>query len=420
MEKRKKIQYGFIVIVACMLLQAVVFGVASNIHPQFLGYIVEDGGFALSAISGMFTVGTIVSAIFSPAIGKMFNKIPFKFMYLGGSIVSALGVLILGFANNVGMFYIGYSIAQTGVSAISSIGLPILISSWFDESTKGKALGIAFAGGSIGNIFLQQIAVKWLNEIGYSEAYVRFAIVSLIVGTVISLFLIRGPKDSSEVVSGKNKENTENKENTKTEEKWGYTFAEIKSMKSYWLYATGFLFIGMYVSVLATQYSAYLKSLDFNPVTLGAVGSTFALFSLFGNLVGGMLYDKIGVHKTTIVGFILATVACLGLIFAPKIPALAYLYGASKGLSVFAYMLAPSMLAGALFGQKDFGTIFATTNLFFAVGFAGGSTGFGILVDTVGYGTSWLVVLGSIVAGYALLLYGIKTFTKLNKERFNR
>ena len=60
MEKRKKIQHGFMVLLACFLIQAIVFGVASNIHPQFLGYIVDDGGYSLGAISGIFMVGTIV------------------------------------------------------------------------------------------------------------------------------------------------------------------------------------------------------------------------------------------------------------------------------------------------------------------------------------------------------------------------
>lgn len=415
-DTKKKIKYGFVVVVACMLLQAVVFGVASNIHPQFIGYIVEGTGFSLGAISAMFTVGTIVSALVSPTVGKLFNTVPVKIMYLGGGIVSALGVLLLGFANNLPMFYAGYSIAQAGVSAVSAIGLPILINSWFDENARGKALGIAFAGGSIGNIFLQQVAVKWLNEIGYSQAYTRFAILSLVVGVVISLLLIRSPKNSSEVIEGKANSKEENAPKKDNLEKWGYTFAEVKKIKSYWMYAIGFAFVGIYVSVLATQYSAYLKSLDFNPATLGAVGSVFAFFSLFGNLVGGALYDKIGVAKTTMIGFVLAIVACLALILAPKVPQLAYLYGASKGLSVFAYMLAPSMLAGALFGNKDFGTIFAVSNIFFALGFAFGSTGFGILVDVFGYGPAWLVVLGCIVVAYTMLLTAIKHFNKLNKE----
>lgn len=42
----------------------------------------------------------------------------------------------------------------------AGIGVPMLINAWFDETSKGKAMGIAYAGGSIGNIFLQQLVVR--------------------------------------------------------------------------------------------------------------------------------------------------------------------------------------------------------------------------------------------------------------------
>ena len=203
-------------------------------------------------------------------------------------------------------------------------------------------------------------------------------------------------------------------------EKWGYSFAELKGMKAYWIYAAAFVFIGIYVSVLASQYSAYLKSIGFDAGTLANVASTFAFFSVIGNLSGGFLYDKLGVTKTTIIGFTLALIACVSLLFAEQMPQLAYLYGVTKGLSVFAYMLAPSMLASALFGPKEFGPVFSITNIFFALGFAFGSVGFGLLVGALGYQVSWIVILASIVIGYLLLLTAIKSFLKLNKENFGR
>ena len=43
---------------------------------------------------------------------------------------------------------------------MSSIGVPTLINAWF-KVNKGTAMGIAFSGGGLGNIFLQMIAGKW-------------------------------------------------------------------------------------------------------------------------------------------------------------------------------------------------------------------------------------------------------------------
>lgn len=412
----KKFEFGLLVALGCFLIQAIPFGVASNIHPQFLGYIIEKEGFALGAISAMFTVGTIISAVFSPAIGKLFNKLSAKLIYTIGAVISASGILLLSVAGDkLPLFYLGYGIAQIGAAAISSIGIPVLVSSWFDDSIKGKVSGIIFAGSGLGNIFLQKLSASWITSIGYQAAYQRFAILSVVVGVIVSILFIRMPKDKSEIMGRKESSEKENKEN-KVEEVKGYTFAEAKNLKAYWIFAIGFVFIGIYVSGLATQFSAYLKFEKFDADMLGTVGAVFAAASLVGNLMGGTLYDKLGSFKTTLIGFILATTACLSIMFAPKLQVLAFVFAVAKGLSVFAYILAPSMLTGALFGKKDFGTVLGITQVFFALGFALGSALFGVIVDAINYTAAWSFMLVAIFVAYTMLLSAIKAMNKLNKE----
>ena len=274
---------------------------------------------------------------------------------------------------------------------MSSIGIPVIMMSWFDDSLRGKATGLAFAGSGLGNIFLQQFSVNWIAQYGYAAAYQRFALLSLVVGLAVSLLFIRTAKDNSEVAVGKNKEVNTNTEE-KVESKEGYTLAEATKMKAYWIFAIAFAFIGIYVSALATQYSAFLGS------------------------EGGTFYVKFGTTKTTVIGFVLALVACLSLMLAPQIPALAYVYGVSKGVSVFAYILAPSMLVGALFGRKDFGAILGITQVFFALGFALGSFVFGVIVDKAGYMIAWSFILVAILVAYSMLLVAIKAMSKAKKE----
>ncbi len=48
-NKSKKFATGWLIVVACMLIQAIPFGVASNIQPQFVSYIV-DGALVLASI----------------------------------------------------------------------------------------------------------------------------------------------------------------------------------------------------------------------------------------------------------------------------------------------------------------------------------------------------------------------------------
>ena len=120
-NKSKKFATGWLIVVACMLIQAIPFGVASNIQPQFVSYVVEEKGFTLAGFSLIFTLGTIVSAVASPFIGMMFNKISAKTMYLLGAILSGGGFLAFSMCQELWQFYIVAGIVQVGTSIISSM-----------------------------------------------------------------------------------------------------------------------------------------------------------------------------------------------------------------------------------------------------------------------------------------------------------
>ena len=217
------------------------------------------------------------------------------------------------------------------------------------------------------------------------------------------------------------KGNDKEENNSDVSVDWGYSLKEVKSLKYFWILALGLFFLGMYVSVLAVQYPAYLKNfLKVDPMIVGMVGSTFALFSLGGNLFGGVIFDKLGITKGLMVAFGLAGTSCLALMNAGSIPMLAPVFAALKGLSVFAYMMGPSLLTGSFFGKKEFGAILGVVQIFFAVGFAAGSSIFGLLVDNMGYSVAWIFVFAFIVVCYVSLITASIGMTKLNKERISK
>ena len=413
---KKRFSQAWIIVVACMLIQAIPFGVASNIQPQFVSYVVQEKGFTLAGFSLIFTLGTVASAVASPFIGVLFNKVNTRLMFLLGAILSGGGFFAFSMCNQLWQFYLVAAVVQIGTAAISSIGVPLVINRWFDEESKGKAMGIAFAGSGLGNIFLQQLVVSSLVANGASKSYMIFGALSLIVGIPVALFFIKMPKNDSEVVRGNKK--AEKHEAISTDS--GFTFKEATKTKYFWFFGIALFFLGMYVSALAVQYPAFLSSdAGFKPGLVASVGSVFALFCLFGNLFGGAIFDKLGVTKGLIVAFVLAALSCVSLMFSKELAFLAFIFAITKGLSVFAYMIGPSILTGSFFGQKDFGAILGVVQIFFAIGFAAGSSVFGVLVDNFGYRVAWIVILVFIVIAYLSLIGTSIGIEKFKKQRAN-
>ena len=78
-NKQNNFFYGWVIVLACLLIP---FGVASNLPPTFTNYVVNAEGFSYASFTLIFTIGTFVSAICSPFIGKLFSKVNAKILFI--------------------------------------------------------------------------------------------------------------------------------------------------------------------------------------------------------------------------------------------------------------------------------------------------------------------------------------------------
>ncbi|MGL5417804.1 MAG: conjugated bile salt MFS transporter [Clostridium sp.] len=406
---------NFMIFIA-MIIQAIPFGIAQNIQPLFIPYVIRQFDFSLAGFALIFTFGSLASAICSPFLGKLFGKVNIKILFIAGTVMSSIGFLGMGFASNLPEFYVLAALVQIGCVLFSGLGTPFLIGSWFPSKGRGKALGIAFAGGSIGNIFLQPLVSTILGGHGEGYSYILFGIVSLIVSLAIVLLFVRTPKEGEVlVVTEKSK-----KEQVTDDHHIVYEGPGAKGTlkeKSFWVLGIGYVLIGAAIAACSTQYASYFKmQLHLNAETIGFLGSVFALFCLIGNVGGGALFDKIGTFKAMFLAFIFQAISIIGMLVAKMSPDFAYTFSIFYGLCVFSYMSGPAFISTDVFGRKDSSVNLGVINLFFAVGFALGSVIFGAIVGGIGFGFAWLIMLILLAVGYILLLAAVKEMKHKQKK----
>ena len=394
----------YFIVFICMFLQTVPYSIAQNIQPLFVPYVIKQFGFSLAGFSLIFTCGAIASAVFSPVLGNVFEKVNIKLLFLLGATLSAVGFMGFGFSHNLAQFYVLAAMQKVGCLLFSGIGVPYLINSWFPKEGRGKALGIVFSGGSIGNVFLQQITSQMLASRGVTYSYIFFGVLALVCSLPVVMIFVRLPKAGEVEVVEENEA-----EEVQTSGFDGLGAKATKKNKYFWLFSIGYAIIAVSISALSTQYATYFTGeLGLSATLVGTLGSVFAAFCLIGNVSGGALFDKIGTLKTMTISMLLQGVAIVALIFCAKVPALAFLFSIAYGLNVYSYMSAPAFMATDVFGKKESSKIFGTISLLFALGYAFGSTLVGMIVDKVGFGAAWIVMLGCVVVGYTLLLGSIK------------
>ncbi|MGL5822779.1 MAG: conjugated bile salt MFS transporter [Sarcina sp.] len=395
---------AFFIVFICMLIQAIPFSVASNIQPLFIPYVIKSLHFSLAKFSLIFTFGALAAAICSPFIGKLFGKFNIKILFLVGAVLGCGAFAGMGLATNLYEFYILAAISQIGLVFFSGLGTAYIIGCWFPTTGRGEALGIAFAGGSIGNVFLQPLVSTLLEKEGPKFSYIIFGLIALIVAVILTIFFIRAPKSSAEAfqTNGHNQEKSSKLKNVAYE---GAGAAGTRKNVFFWIFGIAYALIGIAISACSTQYASYFRlQLHMNAGLIGILGSVFAFFCLFGNVGGGALFDKLGSFKSMFIGFILQFIAIVGMIIANINPLYSFIFSIFYGLCVFTYMSGPAFLITDIFGRKDSSINLGTLNLMFSVGFATGSTIFGVFSQVVGFEFSWVAILVFLVLGYVLLL----------------
>ncbi|HGF7792935.1 TPA: MFS transporter, partial [Enterococcus faecium] len=322
------------------------------------------------------------------------------------------------------------SITQIGTVTFSGLGVPFLIATWFDEKSKASALGIAFAGGSIGNFFLQPIVTNLLNHYELHRVYFMCALASLVVGVLVGVFLIHPNKQPIE--SSAAKQSTDSSKDSKistnqsvpqgthpANTQTGIGYKKTTQQKSFWALSCFYLIIGLAISALSSQYANFFASIHINTTLIGTIGSTFAIACLVGNVGGGFLFSKIGVRNAMFLAFILQLVTVILLIASIFIPSIkvisAFAWAVLYGFNVYSYMSAPAVMMQTLFGMKDTSQILGVFSIFFAVGFALGNIVFGFFVDTFGFTAAWISILCYVLIGFSGLLFFI---TDIQKHKF--
>lgn len=412
--------YKYFMVFLCMLTQAIPYGVAQLIQPLFVHPIINTFHFTLASYTLIFTFGAVVGAIVSPIVGKALEKVDFKLLYLIGIALSAGAYVIFGLSTQLPSFYLAGIICMVGSTFYSGQGVPWIINHWFPYKGRGTALGLAFCGGSIGDIFLQPLTQSILKlymtsnikngSLTSMAPFFIFSIILLITGAIIACF-IRVPRKNEALESFK--ELAKDQENAAQERKkafQGWSSSEVLRMKWFWVFSIGFMIIGLGLASLNEDYAAFLDT-KLNLIQVGIIGSILGAAGIIGNISGGYLFDKLGTAKAMTYAAIMLVFAILMMILislAPNNSAINMYLGCgwaiTSGLSVFSYMSGPAFMAKNLFGVKSQGVNLGYISLAYAIGFAIGAPLFGIIKKLTNFTIAWSFTGVLVVIGFVLLI----------------
>jgi len=377
-----------------------------------------EAGALLSVFLLAYALAQIPSGFASSKYGV--RKI-FSFSMIATSVLTGL----MGTVNSV----IGLKICRFLLGIAEGplpIGIAATINNWFPAKEKGTATGIFLAAVKFGPVLVPPLCVAIVAMWGWREIFYIFAIPGIILA-VMWYFLVSNQPAESQFVNSKElsyitdetnnvitqQDKTDRRDFTKLDK--FIRVAPIQAITSSkdlfrsWNVigcSLGYSFQVGISMVLLSWIPTYLVSVkNFSIMNMGFVAAAPWVGAIFGNLLGGILSDRL-LGKRRKPGMMLSALATAGMMYAlinsPNDPllyaCLMFLTGTLISIGYSSYMVYPMGLAS----KKIFPVASSIVNTGGQLGGAAAPFLVGLLLDSYGWSQ---VFLGMAIASFVSFLF---------------
>lgn len=297
-EKKEFQGYASIIILSCFLHNFIILNL-ENYWGLYQEYYINNDTFKDSNVTKISLVGSLskglsfgFSLLATPIISKYGYK---KFLY-SGVLLCSLGTLLSSYATKVWhlyltlgiMFGIGSSFIETIVASV-----PIL---WFKNNIS-LAMGIIYSGAGIGGLVINIFNKYIINTLNIKWSFRIIAIIQFSIG-ILSSYLIKKPNN----LQNNNSININNKKHF-----------NIKVIKNnyfllWFLASITFSFVYMIPLTFIPSYSTFININKTNSAVFISVASGT---SAIGKIIIGLISDRYGIFKISIISFLILSLSCL-------------------------------------------------------------------------------------------------------------
>jgi len=374
-----------------------VWGGGVNTGPVFLPPLLKYFGWTRARVSTLGSAGALMAGVCGPLVGWLVDRIEARRVMLLGALTTGIGFLAASRSDGYYGLLVANLIVAIGVTAATLIPASLVIASWFGER-RGLAMGLTFAGTSLGGAAMIVIANKAIARGGWRAGYVAMAVPMVFIVAPLVLFVVRGRPSSASAVE---------KQKLKQPAPVvlpGVELSEAFRTRSFWLIGIAEFFYACAIGGILVHVVVYLIAAGYTASLAASSLSMIYLMSTFGKLSMGPSADRLSPRIVLSVVFGGAALGTLLLLEAKSGPMLAgfiVLVGIASGTPL---VLLPLVFIQSL-GLKRLGSVQGVAGIFATIGAAVGPVAAGRIFDVSG---SYAIAFGVFAAmwlGAALAIY---------------
>jgi MFS family permease len=366
---------GWYIVASLFVVLVFIFGSGYNTGGLFFAHLLKYFGWPRAQLSTLQGLALPISAgLAAPLIGWLLDRVEARIVMVAGVLMTGTSFLLASRVDSFAPLFGAYVMLGVGIGASTLLPCSLVIANWFG-ARRGLAMGLAFAGTSLGGAAMTMVGSFAIAHGGWRAGYVALAVPMFVV--VIPLIIImvrtRPPQAAGVNLSVAHA----------SDALPGFELREAFRCRSFWMISAAQFFFAAVSAGAGLHLITYLTEIGYTPSFAAGMMSLVLVFAAFGKLAMGLFADRVSARIALTFNFLLAGVGMM-LIFGVARTSVLIPFVLICGLTLGAPLVLIPMLVAESLGLKRFGSIGGIAGMFNTVGAFVGPVGAGKIYDLTG------------------------------------
>lgn len=357
----------------------------ASMAPHTLGLVVQplshEFGWSRTQITAVLTLGALITILFSPVVGALFDRFGPRYLALPGIVLTGLGCAGFSLANGstTQWFILWGFLCIAGLLIKTTIWTAVIMAAF--TAARGMALSIALCGIAFSSVVVPPLMRLLVDNIGWREAYVILAAIWSVPTFLLCYFFLGESRGRHKSVEAKI---ADAHEPSTAGELPGMTMKEAARSLALWR-------VGISTSIMMAIASSFivhivplLTEMGVSRSDAALLASLYGIAGVVGKLMTGWFMERI---DGGLIGALTNAATAIALIFfldpfrtEMAIVAALIIVGYANGtkLQICVY------LTGSLAGLRNYGKIFGMISSAIALASGIGVFFGGVIYDSFG------------------------------------
>src|SRR5262249_36534016 len=167
---------GWIIVASLFVSLSLVFGSGYNTGGLFFPHLLKHFGWARAPLATLQGAALPLSAgLSAPLIGWLLDRVEARIVMVAGVAMTGTAFLIASRVHLFAPLFAAYVMLGIGIGASTLLPCSLVIANWFG-ARRGLAMGLTFAGTSLGGALMTMVGNYAISRGGWREGYVTLAL----------------------------------------------------------------------------------------------------------------------------------------------------------------------------------------------------------------------------------------------------